>query len=92
MSKGIHLEGADDRDDGKFEKASDSGGQLNYLVGDEATGKHCHMYDNHETGQSGVVHRNECAVCDDAKDPSSKTGGESWPPSESSDSGNSGGK
>lgn len=27
--------------------------------------KHCHLYNNKETGEHGVVHRGTCAVCHD---------------------------
>jgi hypothetical protein len=52
-------------------------------------GTHCHLWVDKEKNESGVVHRDACKVCDDAKDSSNKTGGDTWPPSnQSSGSGN----
>jgi hypothetical protein len=67
MAKNIPLSGQDDRDDNKFEKAQDDGKQINHYVGYKDTGKHCHSYKEHDSGNSGVVHRGECNVCDDSQ-------------------------
>ncbi len=68
MTKQLELPGDDDRDDGRFEKAFEKDdGQIDYYVGNQQTGEHCHMYRNEETGSTGVVHRGECAVCEDEK-------------------------
>jgi len=41
-----------------------SKGQLNSLVGKVGSDTHCHLY-NDTNGNSGVVHRGDCKVCDD---------------------------
>jgi hypothetical protein len=51
----------------------DSFGKANASKADEFTskkgdgGKHCHLWVDKEKGESGVVHREECKVCDDEK-------------------------
>ena len=67
MSTKIPLEGSGDRDDNRFEKAVDTGSQIDYYVGNKDTGDHCHMYKEHDTGNTEVIHRGECAVCEDEK-------------------------
>lgn len=104
MSKGIHLAGADDRGDNKYEHAWErEDGQINHTLGEKhaVPDVHCHMYNNPETGKGGVVHRGECGVCKD-KDGSNTYSkiGDSKPSENSSsessddsgDTGNSGGK
>jgi len=41
-----------------------SKGQRDSYVGKNGSSDHCHMY-NDPGGNSGVVHRGECKVCDD---------------------------
>ncbi len=66
MAKNIPLEGQNDRGDTKFEKAEDTGTQINIYVGEKAEGsKHCHLYKERDTGKTGVEHRGSCCVCDD---------------------------
>ena len=67
MAKEIDLAGSDERDDNRYEKAEKTGSQTNYYVGDKDTGKHCHMYKEHESGKAGVTHRGDCVVCEDGK-------------------------
>jgi len=40
-------------------------GQHNYYVGKEGSDSHCHAWNNTKTGESGVVHRGDCKVCQD---------------------------
>ena len=42
-----------------------SSGQHDYYVGKEGSSDHCHGWNNKSTGESGVVHRGECKVCED---------------------------
>lgn len=44
---------------------TDSNGQHNDLCGKNGSSDHCHMWNDH--GDTGVVHRGECKVCDDEK-------------------------
>ena len=67
MAKDIPLAGSNDRTDNRFEKAETTGNQINYYVGNNETGDHCHMYVDTTTGNAGVEHRGECAVCEDEK-------------------------
>lgn len=54
-----------DKDDTHWVKdTKSSNGQLNSYVGRVGSSDHCHMY-NDPNGNSGVVHRGECKVCDD---------------------------
>lgn len=77
MAKDVPLAGSNDRGDNKFEKAQDTGSQTDYYVGSKDTGNHCHMWQEHETGKSGVEHRGECNVCDDSKKSNSNENGSS---------------
>lgn len=64
----------------KYKSSDDSHtvwGRSNDSRSDEYSAKtgsssHCHLYNNKETGERGVVHRGDCKVCDDN---SSGTGG-----------------
>lgn len=67
LAEKIELSGSKDRGDGKFEKAEKTTTQTNYYVGDKESGKHCHMWKEHDTGRSGVEHRGQCNVCEDEK-------------------------
>lgn len=67
MAKNIPLAGSDDRGDNRFERAVDTGKQIDYYVGNKYTGEHCHMYKEHDTGKTEVIHRGECGVCEDEK-------------------------
>jgi len=92
MAKDIPLNGQDDRGDTKFEKAQDTGSQINVYVGEKDNGsKHCHMFKEHDSGKSGVVHRGGCHVCDDVKKASSNQSSSSSDSNPSSGS-SSGGK
>ena len=56
------------KDGGHWGKVSSGGSQSDYYVGkNDSSGGHCHMFREHESGKSGVVHRGDCKVCDDKK-------------------------
>lgn len=54
------------KDDSHWGKVSSNDSQSNYYVGkNDSSGNHCHMFKEHDSGESGVVHRGSCKVCDD---------------------------
>ncbi len=56
----------DDGESGMFGSVhTSSSGQHDYYVGHEGSSSHCHGWNNPETGESGVVHRGDCKVCQD---------------------------
>ncbi len=53
-----------DLGDGDWGKVGISDTRTDILIGDDS-GKHCHLYDNKEIGDVGMIHRGKCAECKD---------------------------
>lgn len=52
---------------GSWGKASSSEDRTDAIIGSDDSGGHCHMWENHETGETGFEHRGHCAECKDSE-------------------------